>query len=519
MTTAPLLPAGWQMWPEKQRAELLTRLETLAQEREAGKVPWLCPVPDCDGKPHKGRMGMHARADQRPPAGDEWDVWLALAGRGWGKTRTGAEWAIDQARHYGRGALVGPTAGDARDVLVEGESGILACATASFRPVYEPSKRRLTYPNGAQQAVYSADEPDRLRGPQHHYAWADETAAWKRLQYAWDMLMMGLRLGDHPRVCVTTTPRPLPLIKELATSDRSAVVRGSTYDNLHNLAPTFRRTVLDRYAGTTLGRQELDAEILEDLPGALVRRVSIESARVEEVPELSMTVVAVDPAGTGTGDEAGVVVLGLGSLVKDVYVLADHSAQMSARQTGLAVWTAFYDHGADYVVYEDNFGKQWLRDGLIDAYADYHNLDTEQRRALRSGSEDNPADLVIEPGDPGDGTEEPEPPKIIVSPHRYMRKVTAQHGKVLRAQPVAMRYEQGRVHHTDVFLHLEDQLTTWNPHETPNESPDRVDALVHGATYLMKLERTRGRMSTPHASGIGRAAARALPLALPRRTG
>lgn len=492
MTTAPLLPPDWQSWPEKQRAELLTRLQTMAQERETGKVPWLCSVPDCDGKPHKGRMGPHARAHQRPPPGDDWDQWVALAGRGWGKTRVGAEWAISQARKYERGALVGPTAGDARDVLVEGESGIMACAPSNFRPVYEPSKRRLTYPNGAQQAVYSADEPDRLRGPQHHYGWADELAAWKRLQYAWDMLQMGMRLGDHPRVCVTTTPRPLPLIKELAKSDRSFVVRGSTYDNLHNLAPTFQRTVLDRYAGTVLGRQELDAEILEDLPGALVRRASIESARVDEAPDLGTRVVAVDPAGTGTGDEAGVIVLGLGTLVRDVYVLADHSAQMSARQTGLTVWQAFYEHEADYVVYEDNFGKQWLRDGLIDAYADYHKLDSEQRAVLRTGTETASVDLVV-------GEE------VIVSPFKYLRKVTAQHGKVLRAQPVAMRYEQGRVHHVGVFPELEDQETTWDPHETPNESPDRVDALVHGATYLMKLERGRGRMSSPHGAGLGRA--------------
>lgn len=495
MSTAPLLPAGWQTWPEKQRAELLTRLETLAQDRAAGKVPWLCDVPDCDGKPHKGRMGPHARAAQRPPPGDEWDNWVALAGRGWGKTRVGAEWAISQARVYERGALVGPTAGDARDVLVEGESGILACAPTNFRPEYEPSKRRLTYPNGAQQAVYSADEPDRLRGPQHHYGWADELAAWKKLQYAWDMLMMGMRLGDHPRICVTTTPRPLPLIKELAKSDRSFVVRGSTYDNLHNLAPTFQRTVLDRYAGTTLGRQELDAEILEDLPGALVRRASIEQGRVDVAPDLATTVVAVDPAGTGTGDEAGVIVAGIGSLVKDVYVLADYSGQMSARQTGLKVWEAFYAHEADYVVYEDNFGKQWLRDGLIDAYADHHNLSNSQRKRLHDAGEwtDKMRDAAL--------ADVP-----VVSPYTILRKVTAQHGKVLRAQPVAMRYEQGRVHHVDVFPELEDSLTTWDPHETPNESPDRIDAMVHGATFLMKLEKGKGRLAVPHSVGLGRAA-------------
>lgn len=490
MSTAPLLPAGWQSWPEKQRAELLTRLETLAQDRAAGKVPWLCDVPDCDGKPHKGRMGKHARAKQHPPPDDDWDVWNLLWGRGTGKTRTGAEWSISQARKYERGALVGPTAGDARDVLVEGESGILACAPTNFRPEYEPSKRRLTYPNGAQQAVYSADEPDRLRGPQHFYGWLDELASWKKLQYTYDMILMGLRLGDHPRLCITTTPRPLPLIKALVKdTDRVRTIRASTYDNIHNLAPTFQRAVLERYAGTTLGRQELDAEILEDLPGALVRRASIEQGRVDTAPDLVTTVVAVDPAGTGTGDEAGVIVAGLGSEVKDVYVLADYSGQMSARQTGLKVWEAFYAHEADYVVYEDNFGKQWLRDGLIDAYADHHRLDAAARVLLR---DEGTADRAG-----------------VVSPYTILRKVTAQHGKVLRAQPVAMRYEQGRVHHVDVFPELEDQLTTWDPHEdgkAGSDSPDRIDALVHGATFLMKLEKGKGRLAVPHSVGLGRAA-------------
>lgn len=515
MATAQLLPPGWQHWPEKQRAELLTRLETLAQEREAGKVPWLCPVPDCDGRPHKGRMGPHSRAEQRPPTDDEWDIWNLLAGRGFGKTRTGAEWAIQQARTYPRGALVGPTAGDARDVLVEGESGIMACAPTSFRPEYEPSKRRLTYPNGAQQAVYSADEPDRLRGPQHHYAWADELAAWKRMQYAWDMLRMGMRLGDHPRICITTTPRPLPLIKEIVKDDRTRNVRGSTYDNLHNLAPTFRRAVLDRYAGTTLGRQELDAEILGDLPGALVARRHIDAGRVEVVPQFDQVVVAVDPAGTGLGDEAGIMVVGREARVIDqdgdvlnaqtighMHVIADVSGRMTARETGLTAWKAFYEYEAQFLVYEDNFGKQWLRDGLIDAYADYHNLDAEQRRTLLEGQEDKPGDLIIE----GEGGEV----KRIHSPRRHLRKVTAQHGKKLRAQPVAMRYEQGKVHHIGVHALLEDQLTTWNPDED-NDSPDRVDALVHGITFLLKRERATGRMSAPHAQGLGRAVGMARP--------
>lgn len=417
---------------------------------------------------------------------------MLLAGRGFGKTRTGAEWSIQQARTLERGALVGATAADARDILVEGESGIMACAPVAFRPVYEPSKRRLTYPNGSMQIVYSADEPDRLRGPQHHYAWVDELAAWRRLQYAWDMLQMGLRLGEHPRACITTTPRPLALIKELNKSERSAVVRGSTYDNLHNLAPTFRRAVLDRYAGTTLGRQELDAEILDDLPGALVRRAFIDAARVDTAPELDLIVVAIDPAGTGQGDEAGIVVVGRGAQDGHAYVLADLSGQMSARQTGLTAWRALYEYGAAYLVYEDNFGKQWLRDGLIDAYADHHQLDAAERESVKRDE----------------------------SVYKLLRKVTAQHGKVLRAQPVAMRYEQGKIHHVGVLLELEDQLTTWDPNAEKlqdRESPDRVDALVHGVTDLLKRERATGVVASPHQAGLGRATRGAHPLERMRR--
>lgn len=516
-----LLPKGWQNWPEAQLAELLTQLQALDRDREAGKVPWTCSVPDCDGLPHKGRMGPHARAEQRPPADDEWDIWNLLAGRGFGKTRTGAEWAIEQARTLERGALVGPTAGDARDVLVEGESGIMSCAPASFRPLYEPSKRRLTYPNGAQQAVYSADEPDRLRGPQHHYGWADELAAWKRMQYAWDMLRMGMRLGDHPRLCITTTPRPLPLIKEIVKDGRTRNVRGSTYDNLHNLAPTFRRAVLDRYAGTTLGRQELDAEILEDLPGALVARRFIDAARVETAPLFDLVVVAVDPAGTGTGDEAGIVVVGREARIVNehgfvdnqatvghMHVIADLSGQMTARETGLRAWSAVYEYQAQHLVYEDNFGKQWLRDGLVDSFADHHHLGPQERERLKMA---------------GDWTEAMRESGALAktpNPYRILRRVTAQHGKKLRAQPVAMRYEQGKVHHVGVHALLEDQLTTWNPDAEGKEgsdSPDRVDALVHGVTFLLKRERATGRMSSPHSAGVGRATAGRGPVTtLPR---
>lgn len=497
MSGAPVLPRGWESWPEEQLMELLAGLETLVQEKESGRGPWLCDRDPCDGKPHPGARHKHSRSEQRPPADDDWDTWNLCAGRGFGKTRTGAEWVIRQAKDHERGALVGPTAADVRDTMVEGESGILACARPGFRPEYQPSKRRLVYPNGAMQFCYSADEPERLRGPQHHYAWADELAAWRYMQHAWDMLQMGLRLGEHPRVCVTTTPRPLPLIKAMIKdTERVRTVRGSTYANVHNLAPVFQRTVLAKYEGTTLGRQELDAEILEDMPGALVARKHLRY--VDAAPDLDLIVVGVDPAGTGTGDEAGIVVVGRGTEDRKMYVLADLSGQLTARQTGLRAWAAFYEYGASKLVYEDNFGKQWLRDGLIDAYADHHGLTTEQRHAVLTDYEDDPTDIVRE-------TEGGEP-KVLVSPWKLLSKVTARHGKHLRAQPVAMRYEQGRVVHVGQLTEIEDQLTTWNPHES-SDSPDRIDALVHAATYIIKRESSVATLANPHRPGPRRAGA------------
>jgi phage terminase large subunit-like protein len=384
---------------------------------------------------------------------------MLLAGRGFGKTRVGAEWSLMQARRLERGALIGPTAADTRDILVQGESGILACAPATFRPVYEPSKRRLTYPNGAIQMCYSADEPDRLRGPQHHYGWFDELAAWRYLQHAWDMAQLGMRLGDHPQICVTTTPRPLPLVKALLKDPLTAVVRGSTYDNLDNLAPTFRRAVIAKYEGTTLGRQELDAEVLEDLPGALVARRHIDGARVDTAPELINIVVSMDPAGTGAGDETGLVVSGRGADGRN-YVLHDASEKLTPDAAANRAWGLLETWSASVLVVEDNGGKDWIESVLKTVW--------RERR-------------------PGDGS----PP---------LRRVNASQGKRLRAQPIAMRYEQGRVSHVGSFPELEDQLTTWIPEEDPN-SPDRLDALVHGIAHLMRRhDRSEAILISPHAA-------------------
>lgn len=455
-------------------ARLAATLELIENDQASGKVGWRCSVEGCKGEPHPGRPGPHARPDQLPPEDDEWDVWMALAGRGWGKTRTGAEWSIEQARTQERGALVGPTAADTRDILVEGESGILACAPATFRPLYEPSKRRLTYPNGAIQMCYSADEPDRLRGPQHHYGWFDELAAWRRLQYAWDMAQLGMRLGEHPRICITTTPRPLPLIKELLKDELCRTVRGSTYDNLSNLAPTFRRAVVAKYEGTTLGRQELNAEVLDDLPGALLARAVIDRNRVDREPAWALRLVAMDPAGTGAGDETGLIAGGRGTDGDD-YLTHDWSAKLTPREAAVRAWELFEHVSADVLVYEDNFGKGWVKEVLQKVWAE------------RSGEQPSTAPLA---------------------------EVWASHGKQLRAQPVVMRYEQGRVHHVDDLPELEDQYTTWIPEEQPTKSPDRVDAAVHLVAYCMRrFDRGQTEIVSPYGRAIKGAGAHPLMLA------
>lgn len=462
-------------------ARFAATLELIEQERDAGKVPWLCSVAECDGSPHPGRPGPHARPNQRPPVDMDWDTWLLLAGRGFGKSRCGSEWSWRMARKHERGALVGPTAADTRDVMVEGESGILACAPATFRPLYEPSKRKLTYPNGAIQMLYSADEPDRLRGPQHAYGWADELASWRKVQYAWDMLQMGMRLGDHPQVCVTTTPRPLPLVKHLIKDGFSRVVRGSTYDNLANLAPTFRRAVVDRYEGTTLGRQELHAEILDDLPGALLARAVLDRNRVDRVPvEALLRAVAMDPAGTGRGDETGLVA-GVYGTDGHHYLTHDESAKLTPHQAAEAAWDLFDRTNADYLVYEDNFGKGWVKEVL--------NKVWKERRGERAEA----APLVEQ---------------------------WASAGKQLRAQPTVMRHEQNTIHHVGTFGELEDQYTTWVPEEEPTKSPDRVDAAVHlHAFFAKRFDTAPVSFASPHLIGAGRGPGRGRTPVRPPHTG
>jgi phage terminase large subunit-like protein len=380
------------------------------------------------------RWTMDARPNQLPPPGN-WTTWLLLAGRGFGKTRCGAEWvrALAEAGKSPRIALVAPIASDARDVMVEGESGILAVSPSWFRPQYEPSKRRLTWPNGVIGTTYSADEPDRLRGPQHHAAWADEIAAWKHPE-TWDMLMLGLRLGTDPRIVATTTPKPVKLVRDLASSPTTHVTRGSTYDNAANLAPTFMAQIIQRYEGTRLGRQELAGELLDDYEGALWQRRMFDDRRA--APDLVRVVVAVDPAVTANegSDETGIVVAGEG-VDKRWYVLADRSCRLSPDGWAKRAVAAYDEFAADRIVAEVNNGGDMVA------------------ATLRT-----------------------------VRPTIPYTAVHASRGKTIRAAPVAALYEQGRVSHTQPFDVLEDQLCTWLPDS--GTSPDRLDSLVWALTFL-----------------------------------
>jgi len=305
---------------------------------------------------------LKARPSQLPPPGD-WAGWLILTGRGWGKDWACSNYTNELAETGGarRMGLIGPTAGDCRDVMIEGPSGILGTAPNHFRPTYEPSKRKLEWPNGATALVFSAEEPERLRGPNFDFVWGDELAAWNDAQAVWDMAMFCLRLGRHPRWVVSTTPKPLKLLKSLIAREKRDVVvtRGSTYENAANLAPAFLEEIKSRYEGTRLGRQELNAEILEDVQGALWTREMLDKAAFNgAIPDLKRIVVAIDPSGTSGddgGDSVGIVVAGVGADGLG-YVLADETVKASPAIWGACAVAAYRKFKADRIIAERNFG-------------------------------------------------------------------------------------------------------------------------------------------------------------------
>lgn len=397
---------------------------------------------------------VHARPDQLPPPGD-WRIWLMLAGRGFGKTRSGAEWVRAVAERDGgaRIALVGATLMEARTVMVEGESGLLAIAPRWDRPIWHPALKRLIWKSGAQAMLYGAAEPESLRGPQFTHAWADELAKWPYAEAAWDNLMLGLRLGDQPRVLATTTPRPVPLIRRLVGQSGVVTTRGRTHDNRMHLARGFLAAMERDYGGTALGRQELDGELIDEPEGALWTRALIERCRVRRDAlwndgdsAFSRVVVAVDPPASAGGDACGIVVAGLG--VDGIgYVIEDATVSgLSPDGWAARVVAAAARHGADRVVAEANNGGAMVES------------------VLRAAEADLP-----------------------------VRLVHASRSKSARAEPVAALYERGRVRHIGAFPALEDQLCGMmigGGYEGPNRSPDRADALVWALAALMLGRRT-----------------------------
>jgi len=436
----------------------------------------------------KGEWWWVARPEQHEPPGD-WFIWLMLTGRGWGKTRTGAEWIVDQALKFPRDRagnatqwlVVGQTLTDTRTFCIEGPSGIIAVLKRrGVRHHYTKAPKPMITLQDEGQIIYfeGVDDENTGRGYNAAGAWLDELGKWRYTHKVWlEGIMPSLRAdipGGRPRCVVTTTPKPIKLIKDWYRRFKSGdpavrVTTGSTYENFVNLSPDTIAEFRREYEGTTVGRQELHGELLEDVEGALWNHALIEKYRVTPgmQPAMKMIAVGVDPAGTGTADEMGIVGVGRGVDNED-YVLADLSKQIAGRPGARRAWELFLELDASVLIYEDNFGKQWLTQVMGDAYKEM------QREGL------------FPPGG--------APP---------MKDVHALHGKRLRAEPCSMRYEQGRVHHVGMFLELEDQMCTWVPDEDV-DSPDRVDALVHAQAYLRSRERGRANIALPGGGGEAR---------------
>lgn len=463
-------PEEWKKWDPKSREKFLAALE--ASERP--KKVWYCvrdgkPGRHCDGRPHEGYDYPHARGDQWPPPGKNWLVWLLKGGRGSGKTRSGAEWIRNMSKKLERTSIIGPSWSHVRDTMVEGDSGLLTVFDLAKATVtWEPSKRKLTVPCECKKTKYgkaphrkghfiqafTGEEPERLRGPQHAAVWLDEPAHFALIEATWDNMMFGLRLGERPVVLCSTTPLPTKWMKGLIAEPDTVSVTVSTYKNMDNLAPSFKKVMLAKYEGTRLGRQELHGEVLEDIVGALWTYKLIEPFRVERVMEgegelavgrpaltyqdMDRIIIAIDPAGSSDRkrDETGIVVVGKRG--DHFYVLDDLSGHYTPDGWASAAWKAFDKYEADQIVAEKNYGGEMV-------------LST-----LRNHRATGPVHLV------------------------HSRR-----GKVLRAEPVVGLYEQERVHHFTQFEELETQMCEWVP--AKDDSPDRVDALVHGLTALADI--------------------------------
>lgn len=455
--------------PARLAAEMLLGIDPESMPRG-----WWCDRPDCDGEPHGGfhwcdheldsphhtPWCRHARAEQRPPGGLAWFVWLILAGRGWGKTRTGAEWLAEQVigSPPGEWAIVARTYADCRDTCVEGSSGFLvALERHGLREgddfTYNRSLGEVRFATGSVVFMFSDEKPDAIRGKNLRGAWCDEVGTWRNALETWhEALLHALRIGDHPRVVVTTTPKPtgqaFQLLRELSKRADGTVHRtsGSMRSNVRNLSAIAVAELERRYAGTRRGRQELDGELLEEVEGALWERSWFDRDRVApgvlqvRLGGLDRVVVAVDPqAGTGEESETGIIVAGRGALDGHGYVISDRSLNGSPHEWGSAAVAAFMDLEADVIVAEKNNGGEMVR----------HVIHT-------------------------------------VNPQVPVRLVWASRGKRVRAEPVAAMYEQQRWHHVGAYPLLEDELCTWVP-DAGLPSPNRLDALVWAGHELFPL--------------------------------
>lgn len=387
-----------------------------------------------------------ARPEQLAPPGD-WTWWLLCAGRAFGKTRSAAEWVRAKARLRpgSRGILIGATPAEVRNVMIEGESGLLAVHPDEERPTWTPSVGSggvLTWPNGTSAVVLSAHHPESIRGAQGEWLWLDELAKWKYSREAFDQVSLALRLGPHVQGVVSTTPRPVAVMRELLANPACVTVKGSTYDNAGNLAPNFMRELVAKYEGSRLGRQELHAELLDDTPGALFQRAWFDSRRVVEAPAMDLVVVGIDPAVSNTdeSDETGIVAAGR-TEGGEFFTLRDRSLRGSPHEWASAAVRCFHEVGANHFVVEKNQGGDMVAATVRHVW--------------------------------------PEAP---------IREVSASRGKATRAEPIATLYEQGRVHHVGAFDTLEDQACAFVPGES-TKSPDRMDALVWALTELSQGRR------------------------------
>ena len=449
--------AGWNPAAIEALQEAIAEMDA-----PGGWRPFYCDRVGCNGKPHDNWLWKHGRWDQHPPKdwGDAY-VLLVLSGRGSGKTRMGSEWVHRLARTY-PGCYIGmiaPTVDAARDVLIEGDAGIMRTANPAFKPGWEPSKRKITWPNGSQAQTFSADMPERLRGPQHHFLLLDEAASFKNFEEAWSNALFGLRLGAAPKVLVTTTPKPRQWLRDLANDPQVMVRRVSTYANISNLAETYRSTVIKRYEGTALGAQELEGAILDDDFGEALWADT--DFRVADMPipesEIGWHVIAVDPAVTSGGDETGIIV-----------AAATNDREITKRKAVVV---------ADHTVTEGG-PEVWVQ-RVVDVYRV-----TPQ-----------PCVVLVEANQGGEligGMIKQVDPTIPVS------YVHATRSKEVRADPIVLAYRMGRVWHKPGLEDLQEQQTTWIP-GISKESPGRIDAVVwalHGLLIDAKLLKTYGRIRT-----------------------